>query len=206
MEFAKLFLEYLKVLVWPAILGLVIILYGTQVFEILKTRDVSAFGLEVSGSLDNLAQNYEQQISELKQQISSMDTTEGKQDLLSRLDQINGNVKQELDNVRSQIQAPDDTLAASKREQAVVAERRGFEAIIKGDVTAALAEFDKAQTFWPSYHNVSEIHTLLVRHRDQLNSPEQWAKLCQQILAAHSWGMPSDIRRAIAEKAQLADQ
>ena len=205
MEFAKLFLEYLKVLIWPLILALALSLYGQQIFEILQTRDVDAFGVKVSGSLDDLAQNYEQEIRDLKQKIADMEggSDTNKQELITRLDSISGNVRQELSSLRVQIQNPPDTLTVNKQLMAAQAERRGFEAIVNGDAKTAIAEFTKAKELAPTYHNVAEIYTLLESRGRTLNNPTDWARFCKLILDKYSWGIPSDLRAEMEAKANL---
>lgn len=205
MDFARLFLEYIKALVWPIILCIVLAGYGPQIFEILKTRDVNAFGLSVSGSLDSLEQNYEQEIADLKRQIAAMEggNSETKDQLISKLDNISGNVRQELSTLRVEVQNPSETVISNKKLLAQAAERRGFEAIVDGDVTQALAEFSAAKEYWPTYHNVSEIHALLQRNSRTLTTPAEWAKLCSTIIDQYSWGIPADLRPAMERKSNV---
>ncbi len=202
MELAKLILEYVKVLLWPLVLILVLLFYGDQVVNILETRNVDAFGLKIGGDLDSLADNYEQEIQDLKKQIAELES-DNKGDLITKLDRISGNVKQEINLMRTKITSPDDSLVADKKQQAIKAERQGFEAIVKGDINAALAHFATAKELWPTYHNVSEIHRLLTNNARRLNTPEQWARVCSTILENYSWGIPRDIRPLMEKKAKL---
>lgn len=203
MELAKLILEYLKVLLWPVILLFVLGFYGDQVVQILETRNVDAFGLKISGDLDSLSDNYEQEINSLKALIAELENG-NKDQLITKLDRISGNVKQEINLMRTQLSSPDDRLLEDKKQQAIQAERNGFEAIIQGDLNTALAEFTTAKALWPTYHNVAEIHRLLSGQASQLNTPEQWASLCSTILEKYSWGIPKDIRPVMERKAVLS--
>lgn len=195
MELAKLILEYIKVLMWPLILALVLLMYSEDVLNIINTREVDAFGLKIGGTLDNIAETYESEIAILKEQIAELESNDDNQktQLLTKLNNITSNVRQDLTALRTQVEEPSQQATINK-EDAIAAERRGFQALKDKDIDLALLEFSTAKEKWPSYHNVDEIVTLLRRSRSGLTTPQQWQKLYQTILTQYSWGMPQSVR------------
>ena len=209
MDLARLILDYLKVLLWPLVLLFALLFYGDQIVEILETRNVNAFGVSISGDLNSLSENYEQEISSLKKQIAELES-DNKDQLINKLDRISGNVKQEISLMRTKITNPESGALIDKKQQAITAERQGFEAIVKGDIDQALARFAQAKELWPTYHNVVEIYRLLTNNARVLSGagrdvPEQWAKVCGVILEKYSWGIPPDIRPVMERKAALSN-
>lgn len=82
-------------------------------------------------------------------------------------------------------------------------ERRGFEALLANDIPAAREAFAAAEQAWPEYHNVAEIHRLLVEVSRRLPpggpslEPDIHRRLLAEILENFSWGMPPAIRNAM---------
>lgn len=204
MEMAKLVLDYIKALMWPMILAIVLFMYSDEVLEIISTREVDAFGLKLGGTLDNLAETYEAEIAVLKSQIAEFESNnEGqKGELISKLNSISSNVRQDLTALRSKVESPSNDVTTNK-EEAMAAEQQGFEALKNKNIDLAIAQFAIAKEKWPNYHNVDELHTLLNRMRGQLRSPAQWQKLYQTILTNYSWGMTKSVR---AELQQAGEQ
>ena len=51
MDFAKLLHEYIKTLIWPVILLVVIFSYEKEVMGLLENREIDAFGLKIGARI-----------------------------------------------------------------------------------------------------------------------------------------------------------
>lgn len=192
MEYSKIVLEYIKTLIWPIILIVAFFSYEDEMLDLLKNREIDAFGLKIGKNIDVISTAYSTEINALKQSIVDAG---GNEELLNKIADIDKNIKKELSAVKQQTESPQliEPKAVS-RSQVSVIEREGFEAIVNQDVTLAIQKFSAASELWSDYHNVSEIKRLLIRQQSGLNSPEAWLALNRTILEKYSWGMPSDIR------------
>lgn len=193
MDFAKLFLEYLRTLIWPVILITAFFSYEKEIIDLLKNRKIDAFGISIGERIDNIAENSEAAIKEITENINSLDS---KEEILSKLESINKNIKKDLSQVRQQTSKTDfvERQAVSSIMTAAKHEREGFEAILNKNIGEAIRQFNLARILWPDYHNVSEIERLLLRRQSSLNNPAAWKELYQLILKKYSWGMPDDLR------------
>ncbi|BFM04905.1 hypothetical protein [Halioxenophilus aromaticivorans] len=195
MELSRLVLEYIKVLMWPVVLAAVLLMYSEEVLKIISTREVDAFGLKIGGNLENLAETYESEIAALKDQIAQLQSDDSgeKTQLLTKLSNISSNVRQDLTALRTQVEAPAEQTTVNKQE-AMVAEEAGFNALKNKDIKTAIEQFSLAEEKWPAYHNVAEINALLKRYQSNLTGPAQWQSLYQTLLTDYSWGMPQAVR------------
>ena len=192
MEFAKLLHEYIKTLIWPVILLVVIFSYEDEVIGLLENREIDAFGLKIGARIEDFSNNYENELSELKTAIKQ---TSNDQALLSKVETISRNTQTEL----AQLQEASTNLRSIKDRSVskmVVAnaERAGFEAIINRNVEVAIRQFAAARKAWPDYHNVAELEKVLRNKKSSLTNEASWKDLEQLILQKYSWGMPTDIR------------
>lgn len=73
MEFAKIILEYIKVLMWPIILVVIVFTYEEAVLDLLENREVDAFGLKIGQRIEDISKNYATEINELKANIVNTD-------------------------------------------------------------------------------------------------------------------------------------
>ena len=195
MEIAKLFLDYLKTLMWPLILIIAFLKYDEQIFYILKNRDVEAFGLKIGNQISSISDSYTDEIGALKEQIAQLESEDNRKVLIERVNNIEKSVQRNLELVTNK-----NTPEQSKVEKAKSAEREGFEAIINRDAEAALAAFEKAERIWPEYHNVSEIKSLLATEKKHLKGDDDWQKIYDVILTKHTWGMPRDLRSRLKQR------
>lgn len=84
-------------------------------------------------------------------------------------------------------------------------ERQGFEALLANDIPAAREAFAAAESAWPEYHNVAEIHRLLQQAGNRLDVGERslpeaiFRSVLQRILTEYSWGMPAGIKARMQE-------
>ena len=58
MEFAKLLHEYIKTLIWPVILLVVIFSYEDEVIGLLENREIDAFGLKIGARIEDFSNNF----------------------------------------------------------------------------------------------------------------------------------------------------
>jgi hypothetical protein len=80
-------------------------------------------------------------------------------------------------------------------------EKKGFDALLTGNLSEAKKNFGLAYNAFPTYHNVAEINKLLaeeVKNYERGSEAErnqQLSRIFGQILTNYSWGMPPDIRQ-----------
>lgn len=196
MNAAKLILDYIKVLVWPILLLLSFIYYGEALIDILKNREVDAFGLKIGKQVEAVSDNYQAELDALKDQVAqACGSDDG--GVLDKISVIENQLTKELDQVKTSAYAAKAPEVKRSRTEAVEAlERAGFEAIINRDINVALTSFEEAKELWPSYHNVAEIHAFLKSNKRVLARKDapQWDSINEKILAKYTWGMPRDIR------------
>lgn len=192
---ANIVLEYIKALIWPLVLVVAFTVYGDELFNIIKNREIDAFGLKLGKQIDDISKNYQEELDSLKENIKEEN---GNEALLEKLDGIGSNLGKELSQVQSSaLQQTASLESLSKREAIARLERKGFESIINLDVNSAIDAFTEANRLWPDYHNVSEIRKLLIRHQqDLLKSADKsaWKEVVMVIIKKYSWGIPKDIR------------
>jgi len=192
MEFAKLLHEYIKTLIWPIILLVIIFSYEDEVVGLLENREIDAFGLKIGARIEDFSNNYENELNELK---ATIEKTSNDQTLLAKVDTISRNTQSEL----AQLQEDSANLRLIKDRTvskivATNAERAGFEAIINRDIDLAIRQFASARKAWPDYHNVAELEKTLRNKQSSLTNEASWKDLEELILQKYSWGMPTDIR------------
>lgn len=87
--------------------------------------------------------------------------------------------------------------ALNERSYAKSWEEEGFKAIRNRNIEQAIYAFAKSEEIWSIYHNVSEIHDLLIKMQSELTAgtPKQiekaWENLSNVIVSKYSFGMPS---------------
>jgi hypothetical protein len=192
MEFAKLFHDYLKTLIWPVILLVIVFSYEKEVMGLLENREIDAFGLKIGARIKDFSANYENELQELRMVI---DATPNNEALLTKIETIDQNASREL----AQVQEASINTKLIKDQtvskfSVAAAERAGFEAILDRNVDVAISQFGSARKIWADYHNVSELEKVLKRKKSNLNNEANWQDLEELILQKYSWGMPSDIR------------
>jgi capsule polysaccharide export protein KpsE/RkpR len=196
MDFAKLLHEYIKTLIWPVILLVVIFSYEKEVMGLLENREIDAFGLKIGArigeQIKEFSANYDNELQDLRVAIENTPNNEA---LLKKINSIDKNVKRELEQVQNVSNNTDliQDRTVSKFA-AAAAERAGFEAILNRNVDVAISQFSSARQLWPDYHNVAELEKILRRKKSSLNNEASWLALETLILQKYSWGMPNDIR------------
>jgi hypothetical protein len=194
-ELSRIILDYIKALTWPIMLIAAFYFYGDKLFEIIKSREIDAFGVKIGKQIEEISKNYEDQISVLKQELNQSNTSQA---LLDKVQSIEINLDKQLTHIKSTAMFdPGSLVSLSKKEKVEHFERSGFEAILEKDVTTAIANFEDAEELWSDYHNVSEITTLLKNNKPKLSesdASEAWKNVIDTILKKYSWGMPKDIR------------
>ena len=193
-------LEYIKVLVWPVILVVAFLMYGDKLFNIIENREIDAFGLKIGKEIDDITENYEAQISLLKEELKRTNSSPG---LLEIVEGIESNLEKQLSQVKSSALQQQSSLSSlSKKERVSKLERDGYEAIVDRDVINAIDYFSDARDLWSDYHNVSEIRKLLIMNKKNLEDSsdiKSWKNIVEVILQKYSWGMPGDIREKLVE-------
>ncbi|MGS2718852.1 hypothetical protein ACVBE9_11805 [Eionea flava] len=193
MELAKLLLDYIKTLIWPVILLVIIFSYEKEVVGLFENREIDAFGLKIGARIEDFSNNYENEIRALKAAIAK---TENNDALIKKVEAIEKNASREL----AQVQQSSTNIKLIENRSvsklaASTAERAGFQAILDRNIDVAISQFQSARKIWPEYHNVAELEKVLSNNKQNLTNENAWIDLEQLILQKYSWGMPEDIRR-----------
>lgn len=204
---AMLVLEYLKVFIWPVLLLIGVFTFKPQIEEILQTREISVGSLTVGKKIDGIEDSVQQQLAVQKHYIEQIDANannpalvrENARWLLGVIPSVQKNVGQDILALKNEIQAdktaPTKGVSSTAHESLKTAqdwELKGFEALMAKDVDAAISALAQAEALSPSYHNVAEIHRLLVDKRDALKARDaDWKAVYKSITGRYSWGMPT---------------
>lgn len=213
-----LVLEYIKTLMWPAVVLFIVVVYAADFREILRTREVDIGGvLRIGSAVENLNQELQAELADLrelaKQVEPSASGAEARQQLETKITAIEENFTREAARIQSTAPAAQAaspaTQGASREARASEAESRGFDAIVSGDLDGAISAFNEAAAIWPDYHNVSEIRDLLNRKKPSMDglAPRErqarWADVHKELLTKYSWGMPEDVRMNLRQRVRV---
>ena len=208
---ALLVLEYLKVFIWPVLLLIGVLTFKPQIVDILSTRELSIGSLTVGKKIEGVGESMQQQLAVQKRYIEQMEANannpalvrEHAQWLLGMITSVQKNVGQDIVAIQNEIQGSATAITTAKSTLSVSQESpknahdwelKGFEALLAKDVNAAISAFAQAETLSPNYHNVAEIHRLLVDKRELLKARDaDWKLVYQPIVGRYSWGMPVEI-------------
>ena len=221
----RLVLDYIKAFLWPSVAIVVVLIYQDDVRKILSEREVDIFGLRIGEKVEQIETRTIAEIEDIRLLLEAQQAETGAEaapqlaeDINTKLSSLERNLSREIAQVQSEQQAlraappaqrraaPEPDAESSRAALAAAAERRGFEALVEHDVTAALAAFDEARAIWPDYHNVAEIGRALRKWKDRLADPESpaWPQIYREILTRYSWGLPDDLRTALRSGATAA--
>lgn len=215
----RIILDYLRVLMWPAVLVVVILIYQSDVREILRNREVKVAGVfEIGKKVEQIEENASEELADIRALLEALSNQSPSDaeivvaDIGTKLTNIERNLSQQVEQIkRAQQQA--QTVPPISREQlaprlapeesAATLERSGFEALLERDVTAARAAFEAAYTRLPDFHNVDEIRKLLREKEQNLADPDStaWSQLYRIILSDLSWGLPKELRPEFRKRA-----
>jgi hypothetical protein len=219
-----LVLDYIKAFLWPVVAVIVVLIYQDDVRKILAEREVDIFGLRIGEKVEQIETQAMAEIEDIRLLLEAQKQAAGSTapdpqlsaDIDTKLSSLERNLSREI----AQVQDAQQTVqaappaqrtatvdaASSRASLAAAAERRGFEALVRHDVAAAIAAFDEARGIWPEFHNVAEVGRALRNRQDRLADPasEAWPQLYREILTRYSWGLPDDIRSAIRAEAAEA--
>lgn len=221
----RLVLDYIKAFMWPAVALVVVAVYQDDVRQILTERQVDIFGLRIGERVEQIESQTMAEIEDIRLLLEAQRQATGEaapnpqlsEDIETKLSSLERNLSREISQVQTAQQPPVPAPAGerqnlapaageSREARAAAAERRGFEALIDHDVTAAIAAFDEARNAWPDYHNVAELARALRNRQDRLADAASpvWTELYRDILTKYSWGLPADLRTAIRTEAAKA--
>ena len=209
----RLVLDYLRMLMWPVIVLVVVLVYADDVRTILSSREVEVAGVfKIGQQVKQIEESAAEEIADIRALLEKMqadptlDRTEIAADIENKLNSLSGNLSREVEQIQQTAPAvaaappagvePGAVPAPVGQASAATLERDGFPARGDRDVDKAIANFARAKSLYPDYHNVSEIHDLLVAHQADLRDPNSpsWERAFRQIVAEFSWGMPAEFR------------
>lgn len=221
---AMLVLEYIKVFVWPLLLLVGVLMFRPQIVEIMNTRELSIGSLTVGKRIEGIGESMQQQLAVQKRYIEMIEANadnpalvrENARWLLGVIPTVQKNVGQDIVAITNEIQtgptAPARGIVSAPKESPKTArdwEVRGFEALLAKDVDAAINAFSQAEALSPTYHNVAEIHRLLVDKREALKANDSdrksakdadWKSVYKPIVGRYSWGMPAEILNRLKDE------
>ncbi len=213
---ARLVLDYIRTLLWPALIVWAFFAFQDDLIEILKTREVEVAGaFKIGQRVEDLARNTRAELADLERMVAELQADPGDPERVravteavsASLEALERNVTREVAQLRSEsVPARPTTITPAQtdpRERARELEAVGFERLLARDLEGARAAFAEAAELWPDYHNVSEIARLLRREAPQLTDEggAAWGDLYRTILTRYSWGMPQEAREAFERRA-----
>ena len=218
---AHILLEYLRTLIWPLLVIVVVFAYRQDIMRVVESREIKVGPVEVGRKLEDLNDKTK---DELQTVAARLERIEGAAtnapdnvkraiaDVRTSVGAIQDNYSKEAQLIQQQIatppvQSPIQTpLPPQTAVQTAVSnevqqfEEEGFRAIKERKLTEAIDAFAKAESISPTYHNVAEIHALLRDKRAELAGLDadarksEWKDVDRTILNKYSWGMPKRYR------------
>jgi hypothetical protein len=217
---ARLILDYVKVMMWPLIFLGIFLTSRQELLDIVSNREVDAFGLRIGERVTEVQANASTELEEITRMIQELrddDVAEPAvaEQIAARVDSLSRNLERDITQI-SEAAAPRRLLtpasASSAERRGVLAansEARGFNALLRMDLDGAVDAFSEAEEAWPEYHNVAEIHRLLVTIREEAGAASNetgteqlWKELYTTLLTSYSWGMSADIRQRMRDASQ----
>lgn len=214
---ARLVLDYLRVLLWPALIVWAFLAFKADMLEILKTREIQVAGAFTIGKhIEDLSRNTQAELEDLRRLVAELQAApqdpnrvrDVSDAVAASLEALKRDFSREVAQLRLATNAPGvgapsdrTTLPADPREQARELERLGFDQLLRRDLHGARKSFSGAVRAWPEYHNVAEIDRLLRVDRQGLaaGGDTAWRELYRTILIRYSWGMPASAREAMQQ-------
>lgn len=209
MEIAKTLLEalktlsdFVKALVWPAVVLFILLHFDIDIGDFLKTHNIKVGlnGIEIVTAIAETAK------SEVQERLKEL-TSEPRSAQTAQIENFLRNLERELARIsisaRAAAPSPSPATAATAPAARVTdvqaLERKGFEAIVARNYSDAIAAFKSAYDLYPEWHNVDEIRQLLDRRSNTLRSgsEDSWRSLATEVLSKYSWGMPGDLREKL---------
>jgi len=214
---ARLVLDYLRTLLWPALIVWAFLAFKGDMLEILKTREVEVAGaFKIGKHIEDLNRNTQAELEDLRRLAAELQANaqepervrEVGEAVATRLEALERDFTREVAQLRLETLAPgaaglpeQAAQPIDPREQARELERLGFEQLLRRDLAGARKSFAGAVRAWPEYHNVAEIERLLRADRQGLaaGGDAAWQELYRTILTRYSWGMPAAAREAMQQ-------
>lgn len=207
---SELFLEALKILLWPGIVIIAALWFGSDLKEMLKNRSWKIGIVEMGEKIETLEGSVQEQLIVQKDYLSKINKKATNADSVRMLteeailaiENAQQGVKREIQNIQNAVPdavQPQQTSNSDESSGSLTAqqwEKTGFNFIVDRDVEQAIEAFTEAEKKRPDFHNVSEIRRLLVNKKENLNDVDSdgWKPVYEKILKDFSWGMPSGIR------------
>lgn len=226
---AELVLEYARVFIWPLVILFALIIFKSQMENILENRKIKIGGLlEIGERIQEIEKQATIEIQDVKkltaelkriQQDGSNESiaaisskiTDKLEALdtnltisVSRLRKDTTSLKQGIVQQQSIQQIPLFNEAINK-EGAKALEAEGFKYVLDRNLSEAIRAFSEADSLWPGYHNVAKIQSYLKHYEAELAAASKadkvklWDQLYETLLLKYSWGMPTDIREQLQQ-------
>jgi hypothetical protein len=105
--------------------------------------------------------------------------------------------------VRETVQVvPELAPELNRYDKALRLESSGFNALVEGDVEAAIDNFKQAEEVYPQFHNTSELADLLEQKRTDWDDEKTRRDTYQQVVEEYSWKAPKPQLEALRERAR----
>lgn len=206
-------LEYGKTFIWPALIVALLIVFNSEIHDILKGGGWSVGPVKVEQRVNVMATAVQNQFLAQKDLATKIQENSGDQAKVKEYaDKLIENIKasqqglsKDVDQLKAVIPAQQsgagEQVPTTKERPATAQdwELKGFEALVAKDVDTAIDAFAQAESIWPQLHNVAEIRSLLVSKREALKDPKsaEWRATQLKILSDYSWGMPPNVREKL---------
>lgn len=87
-------------------------------------------------------------------------------------------------------------------EEALRLETQGFDALVAGEVDAAITAFEQLEQVYPQFHNTAEVVTLLRDNRARWDNPQVRQEVYRKVVEGLSWKAPQPQIEALRRRLQ----
>lgn len=142
---------------------------------------------DLATQLNGIAEDY--YVSQIKADVKS-GNIESAASLLTAAQSVSGPVSA---NIIKAVQTDPQSAQVTRYQAAAATERAAFEALLAGNFDLAIQKFQESENAVNGYHQVYEIHRLLVKNKPDLNDSARRKEVFQKIVNDFYRGAPRDL-------------
>ncbi len=226
---AEIVLDYVKVFIWPLVILFAIVIFKSQMENILDTRKIKIGGLlEIGERIEDIEKQATIEIQDVKKLTAELEQEQQRgssenvavisRKIADKLEALDSNLSESVSMLRKDTSRLESGIVQHRsiqqiplfnetidKEGAKALEAEGFKYIVDRKLSEAVEAFSEAEKLWPGYHNVAGIQRYLTEFEKKLveastaEKVELWDELYETLLLKYSWGMPRDIREQLRE-------
>ncbi|MEE9352743.1 MAG: hypothetical protein V3U78_10835 [Thiotrichaceae bacterium] len=226
---AELILEYARVFIWPLVILFALVIFKSQMENILENRKIKIGGLlEIGERIQEIEKQATIEIQDVKKLTAELKRVQedGSNEnvaaisskITDKLEALDSNLTKSVSMLRKdttslergvvqqqsiqQIPLFNETI---NKEGAKALEAEGFKYVIDRNLSEAIRAFSEADRLWPGYHNAAKIQNYLKHYETELEAASKadkvklWDQLYETLLLKYSWGMPAGIREQLQQ-------